>query len=167
MYQISVPPLARVLGQLQHILRTGAAHAREQEIDQAILLSSRLFPNMFDLTKQVQIATDMSKGCIARLTQQTAPVFEDNETRFEALCARTQATVDFIQYTGEEQFEGSQQRAIDFKTPRGLLKFTGLSYVQRFVLPNVHFHTTTAYNILRSNGVPLSKIDYLGDLPMA
>jgi hypothetical protein len=119
---------------------------------------------MFPLSRQVQIATDMAKGCVARLAGVEPPKYEDNETTFAQLIARVDKTVEYIKSFKPEQIDGSENRAISLPSRHGTLNFIGLPYVQTFVLPNVHFHITTAYNILRHNGVEVGKADFIGAL---
>lgn len=162
MYECSVPALLRTLTNLRHLLEKAAAHAEAKKIDSAVFVSSRLYPDMFPLSSQVQIACDNSKGCVARLTGVEAPKFEDKETTLAELIARIDKTLAFVQSVAPASFEGSEARAIELKTPRGSLHFKGWDYLRVFVLPNVYFHVVTAYNILRHNGVELGKFDYLG-----
>lgn len=162
MYQASAPILTRALTNLITILEKGAAHAEARKIDGSVLVGSRLFPDMFALARQVQIATDMSKGCVARLAGVEPPKFEDNETSFAELVARVRKTLDYIATLKPEQIDGSETRDIVLKSPRGEMNFKGLAYLQGFVLPNVYFHVTTTYNILRHNGVELGKMDFIG-----
>lgn len=162
MYQTAVPPIVRALGSLRHVLAKGSAHCEAHKIDEAALIGFRLYPDMRPLVFQVQIAGDIAKGCVARLTGIEAPKFEDTERSFAELDERLARTLDFVKTATPAQFEGSESRSVVLKTPRGELKFEGLGYLQGFVLPNVYFHCTTAYNILRHNGVALGKMDYLG-----
>ena len=162
MYQLSIPVLSRALVNLRAILEKGAAHAEARKLDPKTLLTFRLFPDMFALTRQVQIATDMAKGCAARLAGVEVPKYEDNETGFDDLIARIDKTLAFVGSCTSAQIDGSETRAIVLKTPRGDLQFKGYDYLMSFVIPNVHFHCVTTYNILRHNGVELGKQDYLG-----
>ena len=162
MYQATVPVLARTLNNLIQILEKGAAHAEARKIEPAVLLNSRLFPDMFALTRQVQIATDMAKGCVARLAGEEPVKFEDNEASFADLIARVRKAIGIVEGYKAAQFEGSETRDIVLKSPRGEMNFKGLPYLQGFVLPNVYFHVTTTYNILRHNGVELGKMDFIG-----
>lgn len=162
MYQSSVPALTRALTNLRHLLAKAAAHCEARKIDPAVLITDRLFPDMRPLSFQVQVACDMSKGCAARLGGLDAPKFEDNEQTFAELDARIEKTIAFLQTVSAAQIDGSETKSVTIKTPRGDLHFEGLSYLQFFVLPNVYFHVTTAYNILRHNGVDVGKFDYLG-----
>ncbi len=162
MYQASVPVLARTLNNLVNILEKGAAHAEAKKIEPSVLLNSRLFPDMFALTRQVQIATDMAKGCVARLAGDEPVKFDDNEASFADLIARVRKAIGIVEGYKAPQFEGSETRDIVLKSPRGEMNFKGLPYLQGFVLPNVYFHVTTTYNILRHNGVELGKMDFIG-----
>lgn len=166
LYVAAVPPLTRVLGQLRQILAKGAAHAEAQGWDPAVLLSMRLAPDMFPLTRQVQIATDMAKNAAARLTGTEAPKFEDDETTFAQLEARVQRAVDYLRSVPADAFAGAETRAVTVPMrARDDLHFVGTDYLFGFVLPNVYFHTTTAYALLRHAGVPLGKADYVGPPP--
>ena len=162
MYQLAIPPIVRALENLRHLLSKGAAHCEARKIEPAALIHFRLFPDMRPLTFQVQVACDMAKGCVARLAGLEAPKFEDNEQTFADLESRIERTLAFVRTATAAQIDGTESKAVTLKTPRGDLNFEGLSYVQGFVLPNVYFHTTTAYNILRHNGVEVGKMDFLG-----
>ena len=163
MYQASVPTFIRVLTNLSEILKKGAAHAEAKKIDPVVLLNSRLFPNMFALTRQVQIVTDMTKGCGARLAGQEPPSYEDTESSFPELIARIEKTIGFLKTFSPAQIDGSEEKSVTLKIGGQSLSFLGLAYLLSYVLPNVYFHTTTAYNILRHNGIELAKKDYLGN----
>ena len=126
------------------------------------MLNARLFPDMYPLTRQVQIATDMSKGAAARLAGLEIPKYEDNETTFAELQARIAKTIAFLDTIKPAQLEGSEARAVVISVRKIDLKFTGQDYLLKWVNPNVYFHVTTAYNILRHNGVELGKQDFLG-----
>ena len=162
MYQVSVPVFTHAFGALGKVLAKGEANITERKIDPAVILSGRLAPDMLPLTKQVQIASDTAKFAAARLTGQQAPSFEDNEQTFAELQARIGKTTDYLATFGATDLEGSEDRTIVRKVRGQDVNFTGLEYLQRFALPNFFFHVTTAYDILRHNGVPLSKTDYLG-----
>jgi len=162
MYQVSVPVFTHAFGALGKVLAKGEANITERKIDPAVILSGRLAPDMLPLTKQVQIASDTAKFAAARLTGQQAPSFEDNEQTFAELQARIGKTTDYLATFGAADLEGSEDRTIVRKVRGQDVNFTGLEYLQRFALPNFFFHVTTAYDILRHNGVPLSKTDYLG-----
>jgi hypothetical protein len=162
MYTQSIPVLQRALGNLAQILRKAQAHAEAHQIDPQVLLQSRLYPDMFALTRQVQIATDTAKGCAARLAGEEPPSFADTESSFDELQARIARTLDYLGGFRPEQIEGTEQREVTLKLRSGPMHFSGLGYLNGFVLPNVYFHVTTAYAILRHNGVEIGKADYLG-----
>ncbi|HEY4366492.1 MAG TPA: DUF1993 domain-containing protein [Steroidobacteraceae bacterium] len=162
MFEASVPSFIHSLTALKVILEKGAAHADSKKIDQTVLVQTRLFPDMFPLSRQVQIATDAAKGAAARLAGVEPPKFEDNETTFVELIARVQQTIDYLQGFKASQIDGSEGRDIVLKSPRGERQFTGQVFLRHWALPNVFFHITTTYNILRSSGVELGKADFLG-----
>lgn len=162
MYDFTIPPLKRTLTNLSQILKKGEAYAKAKEVDPTILVESRLFIDMYPLKRQIQIATDMSKGAAARLASIEIPVFEDNETTFEDLQARLEKTIAFLDSVTPQQFEGSESKQVTITIRKVDIQFTGLDYLQKWVLPNVYFHATTAYNILRHQGVDLGKSDFLG-----
>ena len=161
MYDATIPPLKRTLSNLSHILKKGEGHANSKEIDLTIFFNARLFPDMFPLSRQVQIATDMSKGAAARLAEVEIPKYEDNETTFEDLQARITKTLQFLDSVTPAQFEGSEKRNIELMVRKQKMEFTGQDYLLAWVMPNVYFHVTTAYDILRHNGVELGKPDFL------
>jgi len=163
MYQASIPVFVRMLDNLSGILDKAAAHAEAKKIDPAIFVNARLAPDMFPLSRQVQIATDMVKGCAARLAGIEVPSYEDNETTFSELQARIAKTKAFIESVSASQVDGSEERKITLKFGSKELSFLGQAYLLDFVLPNVHFHLTTTYAILRHNGVEIGKKDYTGD----
>lgn len=162
MHDSSILPLKRTLTNLASLLKKGEQYADKKEVDHSVLLNARLFVDMYPLTRQVQIATDMSKGAAARLAGIAIPVYEDNETTFEALQARIAKTIAFLDEVTVSQLEGSEEREITITIRKVDLKFTGQDYLLKWVLPNVYFHVTTAYNILRHQGVELGKSDFLG-----
>lgn len=162
MFDASIAPLKRALSNLSHILKKGEAHADAKVIEHAVLLNARLFPDMYPLIRQVQIATDMSKGAVARLAGLEVPKYEDNEASFADLHARIAKTIAFIDTINPAQLEGSESREVTITVRKVDLKFTGQDYLLKWVNPNVYFHVTTAYNILRHNGVELGKPDFLG-----
>lgn len=161
-YTASFPGLVRALTSLSNVLTLGEAHAEANKIAPEVFLTARLFPNMYPLTKQVQIATDMSKGAAARLAGVEVPSYEDNETSFAMLQARLEKTITFINSISSAQLADAETRTIEFKAGSRDFSFSGSDYVTQWVLPNVYFHVTTAYNILRHNGVVLKKADFLG-----
>jgi hypothetical protein len=162
MYRASVPVLARALRNLASVLRRGEAHASARNIDPAVLLAYRLAPDMFPLTRQVQIATDTAKGCVARLAGVDIPVYEDSETTFAQLLDRLERTVAFVESFEPAQIDGSEEKSVTLRMRTGEVSFEGLQYLFEFVLPNVYFHGTAAYAILRHCGVDVGKKDFLG-----
>ena len=162
MYDASIPALKHMLNSLAAILKKAAEHAASRKIDPAVLVSARLFPDMLPLSKQIQIATDQAKGCAARLAGVDIPRFEDNETTFDELQARIVKTIAFLDGFKAPQIDGSEAREIAFQLHETKLEFTGRQYLLSWVLPNFYFHVTTAYNILRHNGVDIGKRDFLG-----
>lgn len=161
-YDATIPPLKRALSNLAAILKKGEEYADAKKVDHQVLLNSRLFVDMYPLTRQVQIATDMSKGAGARLAAIEIPKYEDNETSFAELQARIVKTIAFLDAIKPEQLAGTETREITITIRKTDLKFSGQDYLLKWVLPNVYFHITTAYNILRHNGVELAKQDFLG-----
>ncbi|MGB4811924.1 MAG: DUF1993 domain-containing protein [Methylophilaceae bacterium] len=161
MFELTISPLLRTLNNLAHILKKGEAYADAKKIEHSVLLNARLFPDMYPLTRQVQIATDMSKGAAARLAGLEIPKYEDNESTFSELQARIAKTIAFIETVKPEQLLGSEAREVTITVRKVEVKFTGLDYVLKWVMPNVYFHMTTAYNIFRHNGVELGKPDFL------
>lgn len=164
MYQASVPVFIRGLSNLSAILEKAAAHAEEKKIDPAIFINSRLAPDMFALARQIQIATDSVKGCAARLAALEVPSFPDTENTFPELQERIAKTIAFIETVTAEQIDGSEERNIALKVGGKELNFLGQPYLLYFVLPNFYFHITAAYAILRHNGVPVGKMDFLGSI---
>jgi len=162
MHALSAEVFANTLGNLSRILEKGLAHATQRKFDPDVLLASRLAPDMLPLTRQVQIACDIAKNSVARLAAQEPPRFEDTETSIEQLRTRIARTIDYLKSVPASALEGSETR--DIKVPAGerTLEFKGLDFLQRWVIPNVFFHVTTAYGILRHNGVELGKRDFLG-----
>ena len=162
MYQASVPVLLHSLAAFEAILDKAAANAEARKIDPSVFIQARLAPDMFTFARQVQVATDMAKGGVARLAGLESPRMEDNETTFAELKTRLQKTQDFIRTVQASQIDGSEDRDITLKAGPNTLEFKGQAYLLNFVLPNVFFHLTAAYSILRHNGVELSKRDFLG-----
>lgn len=162
MYQASIPVFIRTLGNLSGILAKGAAHAEAKKIDPAVLVNSRLFPDMFALARQVQIASDTAKGAAARLAGLEPPSYDDNEKTFPELIARLDKTVEYLKTLKPEQIDGSEERTVNLKVAGQPMTFQGMTFLLQRALPNLYFHTTTAYNILRHNGVEVGKKDYLG-----
>lgn len=164
MYAITVPPVVRSLTQLQLILEKAADYAEARKIDPAVLVNARLYPDMHPLKRQVQIVSDVCKGAVSRLAGQEPPKFEDNENTFPELLKRIDKTLAHIRSFTAEQIDGTETKTILLPRHDRTSKFTGLAYVSDFVLPNVYFHVTTAYAILRHNGLEIGKKDYLGDI---
>jgi hypothetical protein len=162
MYQTCVPVLVRALNNLSTVLAKGAAHAAERNIAPEVLLNTRITPDMFPLIRQVQIATDMAKGAGARLAGVEPPKMEDNETTFDELQARIATVIKQLEAYTPAQIDGSEDRVVVLKMRSGEVTFRGQDYLLSFVLPNVYFHTTTAYAILRGVGVVLGKVDFIG-----
>lgn len=162
MYAASVPVFAKMLGNLAAILDKAAAYAEQKKVDPAVLLNARLYPDMFALTKQVQIACDFAKGAVARLAGQEPPKYDDNETTIVELKARIARTIDYIQGFKPEHLDGSETRDVELKIRSETVKYPGLTYLLQVALPNFYFHVTTAYGILRHNGVELGKRDFVG-----
>lgn len=161
MHAISAPVFARMLNNLSAILSKAEQQAKAKGYDPAVLLNDRLAPDMFTLTRQVQIATDHAKGCVARLAGHQPEVMEDNEVTFADLQARIKKVLGIVESYKPEHFEGSETREITIKIPNAELKFSGLDYVTSWAMPNFYFHATTAYAILRHNGIELGKRDFL------
>ncbi len=157
-----VPTANRMLGNLSNFLDKAAAFAEAKKFDVAVLLNARLAPDMFALTRQVQIACDMVKGAAARLSATEIPKYEDNETTVVELKARIAKTLAFVNSVDAAKFAGSEDRDIVLQTRAGELRLKGLNYLRDYVLPNVYFHVTTTYAILRHNGVDLGKPDFIG-----
>ena len=162
MYQASAPVFVKVLTNLSAILKKGADFCAAKKIEPSVLVNGRLAPDMFALARQVQIATDQAKGCVARLSGAQPPSYADTETTFDELQARIAKTIEFVKTFKPEQIDGSEERDIELKAGPQVLNFKGQDYLLNFVLPNVYFHVTTAYAILRHNGVEIGKRDFLG-----
>ncbi len=161
---VSVPVLLRGLSALAAVLNKAEAHAAERSITPAALLSARLFPDMFPLSGQVRSACDTAKRAIARLTAKEPPAFDNDSATFQDLQARIQDAKAFIAAHDTAALAGGAERAIEMKMGSETISLTGLDYLTRFSLPNFSFHLTTAYDILRHNGVALGKRDFLGNL---
>ena len=162
MYQASIPGIVRMLGNLSAILDKAAAWAEAKKIDPAVLVGARLAPDMIPLRGQIQIATDMAKGAGARLAGIEPPRYEDTEQTFDELKARLAKTIEFLNGIDAAKLDGSEDRSITIKAGPRELTFSGRDYLFGFVLPNVYFHLTTAYAILRHNGLEIGKMDFLG-----
>jgi hypothetical protein len=162
MYQASVPVFVRALNNLAALLEKAAAHAEARKIDPAVLISTRLYPDMLPLSRQVQIASDSAKGGAARLAGGEPPKYEDNEASIPDLIARLRKTVAYLESIKPEQIDGCEDKTVSWKTQTTTRTMQGMPYLLTHVTPNVYFHTTTAYAILRHCGVEIGKQDFLG-----
>lgn len=162
MYQASVPVFKKLLSNLAAILEKAAAHAEAKRIDPAVLTQARLYPDMFPLARQVMIATDNAKGCVARLAGVEPPRYEDTETTFPELVARLKKSIDYLSTMQPAHIDGTEDKAISFKIGKHDINMKGQDYLLHYATPNVYFHVTTAYAILRHNGVEIGKKDFLG-----
>lgn len=162
MYSASVPLIRTMLGALSGVLDKGAAFCEAKKIDPAVLVGARLSLDMFPLSRQVQIASDMAKGGVARLAGIEVPSWADDEKTIPELKARIAKTLAFVEAIKPEQIDGSEERQIVLKMGGNEMTFTGQRYLIGFVIPNLLFHCTTAYAILRHNGVDVGKRDFLG-----
>ncbi|MDH4189362.1 MAG: DUF1993 domain-containing protein [Betaproteobacteria bacterium] len=163
MYQASAPRFANMLKNLSAVLDKGQAHAEARKFDPLVLVSARLYPDMLPMSRQVQIACDTAKGAAARLAGVEVPQYDDSEKTFAELIARIARTIDFVRSFKPEQIDGSEEREIVLKLGGREVKFNGMQYLLGFAQPNFYFHVTTAYDILRHNGVELAKRDYIGN----
>src|SRR4051794_5668252 len=162
MYQASTPRFANLLRNLSVLLDKAEAHCAAKKIDPAALTTYRLFPDMFPLTRQVQIACDTAKGALARLAGVEIPKHEDTEQTIAELKSRIAKTMDFVQSMKPAQFEGSEDKEIVLKMRDHQVKFTGMQYLLGHAYPNFYFHLTTVYAMLRHNGVEVGKRDFIG-----
>jgi hypothetical protein len=162
MHAAVVAPFTQALVALAGVLDKGASHAAALKIEPTVLLNARLYPDMFPLVRQVQIACDMVKGGVCRIAGQEIPSHPDTETTFEQLRGRIDKVVDLARSIPPAAFDGAESRPITIKVAGQELHFTGQDYLLRWLNPNIYFHLTTAYAILRHNGVPVGKGDYLG-----
>ncbi|UVE17583.1 DUF1993 domain-containing protein [Pseudomonas sp. LS44] len=162
MHQLSIPVFERMLGNLSAIIAKAAAHAEARKIDPAVFVNARLAPDMFPFSRQVQIACDAAKGAGARLAGVEVPSHPDTESSFAELQERIAKTQTFLSSLSPAQFDGSEARRISLKLRDREVEFQGLDFLTQFALPNFYFHISTAYAILRHNGVDIGKRDYLG-----
>ena len=162
-YDASIPVLVRAMNALDHLLDKGAASAEARKIDPAVFTQARLAPDMLPLTGQVWLASEMAARAAARLAGVETPNYPYDEQTFEALKGRIAKARDYISGFSREQIEGGESREFTVKLGPNEVPFTGASYLMGFTLPNVFFHITTAYDILRHNGVELTKTDYMGE----
>ena len=163
-HDILVPTVNRVFANTLVLLKKAEAFAAAKKIDAGVLLNSRLAPDMLPLVKQVQIASDTVKGAAGRLSGSEIPSFADTETTLPELEARIAKTLEYVNGIAAEKFAGSESRTIVLPRRSGDVQMTGLAYLLNFVLPNLYFHVTTLYAILRHNGVEIGKNDFLGKL---
>ena len=164
MYDVSIPIFTLSLTNLSAILDKAASHEQSKKVDPKVIPQVRLIVDMLPLSAQIQIACDTAKGAAARLAGVEVPKHEDTEATLAELKARVAKTLDFIKTIKPEQLQGAETREIVLKFPQTTLKFTGINYLTNFVLPNFFFHVTTAYALLRKNGVDLGKRDFLGPI---
>jgi hypothetical protein len=161
----AVPVVVRAMNALIDVIEKGRQHAESEKWDQTVVLGTRLYPDMFPLSRQIQVVSDQCKGGIARLAGIEPPKFADTEATFAELKQRIQKTIDFVQGVDAAKLEGAGTRAIELKFPQATLNFrNGWEYLQVFVLPNVYFHSSMTYAILRHCGVKLGKADFIGKL---
>jgi uncharacterized protein len=162
MHTATVPTCIRALNNLAAILEKAAAHAEGRKIDPAVLLNTRLYPDMFPLATQIHIANDIAQGGAARLAGADVPVFEAKDRNLAEWIATTRGTIAYLESLKPAQFAGSEDKTITWQTRTSTRNMQGTQYLFHHVLPNVFFHVTTAYDILRQAGVELGKLDYLG-----
>jgi hypothetical protein len=164
MYQASVPVFVRMLSNLKGILDKAAGHAQGKKIDESVLLNARLYPDMFPLARQVQIACDFARATPARLAGKEPLALEETEKTFSELVTRIDRSIEYLRSFSSSDIDGSETREIVRPVRGEPKKFTGLNYLEQFALPNFFFHATTAYAILRHCGVEIGKGDYIGAL---
>ncbi len=162
MYQASAPRFVNILKNLSGILDKAQAHADAKNLNPTVLTGDRLYPDMFTMAHQVQVACDTAKGAVARLGGVEIPKHEDTEQTLAELKARIAKTIEFIGTVKPAQIDGTEDKAIVLKLGGQEVKFTGMQYLLGFAHPNFYFHVTTAYNILRHNGVEIGKRDFIG-----
>ena len=162
MYQASAPRFANMLRNLAALIEKADAHCAAKKIDPAALTAFRLYPDMFAFTRQVQIACDTAKGAVARLAGAEIPKHEYIEQSFAELKSRIAKTIDFIESVKPERIDGSEDKEIVLPMRSGERRYKGMQYLLGFAYPNFYFHLTTAYNILRHNGVEIGKADFIG-----
>lgn len=162
MYQISVPVFTRMLNNLIAILEKAAAHCEEHKIDPGVLINFRLYPDMFAFAKQIQIATDAARNGAGYLAGETPTKLENTEQSFAALIERTKQAIEYVNSFTPAQIDGTEEKEVSITRGTTTVTYAGQAYLLDRVLPNFYFHITTAYDILRHNGVPLGKKDYLG-----
>lgn len=164
MYQASAPVFVRALGNLAHVLQKAEQHAKSKNVADDVLLQTRLIPDMLPLIKQIQIGCDMATRGIARLAGVEPQSFEDNETTLEQAYSRIDRAINYIHSFKPEQVDGSEKNTIVLKMRSGEMTFDGQTYLLHYVIPNLFFHCTTAYNILREAGTDIGKTDFIGSV---
>ena len=162
MYSASIPVFKQILGSLSALIEKAETHATEKKIDPSALLQARLFPDMFAFTRQIQVAADFAKGASARLAGVDVPKYEDNEQSFADLKARIAKTIAFLDTLTAAQIDGSEGRDITTSAGANAKNFKGQTYLLHYALPHFYFHATTAYAILRHNGIEVGKKDFIG-----
>jgi hypothetical protein len=164
LYEITIPQFTKMLTNLNKIIDKAALNAESRKFDVEVLFNSRLAPDQFNFIRQIQIACDTAKLCASRLSGKEAPVQEDNEKTLAEVKARIESVITYLGTFKKEDFNGAEERKIS--QPRWEGKYlTGEEYALQHALPNIYFHITTAYSILRHNGVDIGKKDYLGEMP--
>jgi hypothetical protein len=163
MHQATVSTCSKALTNLAAILEKASAHAQARKIDPAVLLNTRLTPDMLPLSSQIFIANDIAGGGAARLAGIEVPTFDGKDKNLAELIANTRRTVGFLGSLQPQQFDGAEDRTISWQTRTSSKSMQGMPYLLTHVLPNVYFHVTTAYDILRQAGVEIGKQDYLGN----
>ncbi len=163
-YDQSIARMSHMLQNLDNIVSKAEAYAEAIDIEPSALLQARLFPTMRNFIFQVQVTNDMAKGCAARLAGTEMPKWSDDEETFADVHARIKQSMDFLATIKPKQFDGCETRELEIMLGSHTVNFTGQSYLLGFVLPNFYFHITTAYNLLRHNGLDLGKRDFLGEI---
>jgi len=162
MYNLSIPVLDKALTSLAHILKKGEEDARQRDIDAEVFLNARLAPDMYPLKKQIQVVASLIKNCPHRIAGSEPPVYEETEETFEELFGLIDKTRQELAKFSAQDLDGKEERTFSVKLGPMDVDFTGITYLQGFTLPNVYFHNSAAYNILRHNGVSLGKFDFFG-----
>ncbi len=165
LYKVSAPIFVQYLTALSSVLEKAEAHAKEKKLDEGYFLTSRFYPDMFPLVRQVRQACAHAVNAVGQCAGVEVPKFEDNETSFAQLRARIAKSVEFVKSIKPAQVDGQEDKQITMQFPSGERKFTGQGLVLNFCLPNFYFHCTTAYDLLRHNGVELGKRDFMGTPP--
>jgi len=165
MYQASVPVFIRAFKNLTGVLQKGEAFAQAKKIEPAVLINDRLAPDMFTLSRQIQIATDVARRGVARLAGVEPQKFEDNEKSFADLYDRINRTIAYLESFRPQQIDGTEDKPLSIEIGDSTMNFTGKEMLLNFSIPNVFFHTTVTYAILRHNGVEIGKSDFIGNMP--